>query len=270
MSRGRKYVFTPARRAALRKATAASAKSRKQSAGVRHSKSLGKAAIRGALVGGPAGAAAAVGVKAQGIAVSSAKRKIRKTVSVPKLPSSIGTVKQINGVGRGTGLSGLRKNTIPYARINKRASTVGVNAGTIIPGTRKRIVIGGYGRVESINRHTAVDKAIAGRKAKLMPAGSRRARLAPKAGKFLKRHGLMPRNPATRVNIGGSQTRLGTSRKGGPTIIVRRGSHRVSQNKSKIGVRSYDKRMGTIAGHKAKTKVARPQRRKAAKKRKRK
>ena len=150
--------------------------------------------------------------------------------------------------------------------MNKRGSTAGVNAGTIIPGTHKRIVVGGYARVESINKHTAVDKAIAGRKAKLIPVGSRRHKVAGKAHSFMKTHGLT-KNPALRGNIGGSQVRLGTSRAGGPTIIVRRGSHKTMQSKSKTGVRKYDRRMATIAGRKASK--PRPQRRKAAKKKKR-
>src|SRR4029077_9660855 len=119
---------------------------------------------------------------------------------------------------RGKGLSGLKRNTVPYTRINKRGSTIGVNAGTIIPGTRKRIVLGGYGRIETMNKHTAVDRAIAGRKARLIPRATKRARVAGRAHSFLSAHGLT-KNPALRVNIAGSQAQLGTSRMGGPTVI---------------------------------------------------
>ena len=260
----RPYRFTPARRAALRKAQEASAKQRKSSATVKHSKSLGKAAVRGALVGGPAGAVAAVGRKAESIAVGSAKRRIKKAAKpfMPKIPKSVG-VQRARRTSRGKGVKGLRSNAIPYARVNKRGSTVGVNSGTIIPGTSKRVVIGGYARVETMNRHTAVDKVIAGRKAKLLGTG-RRAKVVKHSTAFLKKHGVI-RNPALRMNVSGAQARLGTSRKGGATVIVRRGSHKTSTGLSRKGVQRYDKRMGTIAGRKAKK--PRPQRRKAAKKR---
>lgn len=267
MAKARKYVFTPARRAALAKATAASAKKRKLSAGAKakkHAKSVGNAAIGGALWGGPGGAAAAAGHKAGAIAVSSTRRRI-KAAGKKHIPASV-TTPHARRAGRGVGISGLRRNTIPYARVNKRSSTIGVNAGTIIPGTSKRIVVGGYGRIESTNKHTAVDKAIAGRKAKVIPVGSRRHKVAGKAHSFLSAHGLT-KNPALRGNIAGSQARLGTSRKGGPTVIVRRGSHRTMQSKSRAGIQRYDRRMATIAGRKASK--PRPQRRKAAKKKKR-
>lgn len=264
MAKARKYVFTPARRAALAKATAASAKKRRRAAPKRHAKAIGNAAIGGFLAAGPAGASAAAGHKAGAIAVSSTRKRIKKAVS-PRIPASV-TTPHARRAGRGVGISGLKRNTIPYARVNKRSSTVGVNAGTIIPGTNKRIVVGGYGRIESTSKHTSIDKAVAGRKAKLIPIGSRRHKAAGKAHSFLSAHGLT-KNPALRGNISGSQVRLGTSRKGGPTVIVRRGSHRTMQSKSRAGIRKYDRRMATIAGRKASK--PRPQRRKAAKKKKR-
>ena len=52
---------------------------------------------------------------------------------------------------RGVGVAGLQRNTVPYARINKRSGTVGVNSGTVIPFTGKRIAVGGYIRLENIN-----------------------------------------------------------------------------------------------------------------------
>ena len=81
MSKTRKYVFTPARRAALAKATAASAAKRKRDAPKRaakkHAKSIGNAAIGGFLAAGPAGASAMAGHKAGAIAVSSARRRVK-------------------------------------------------------------------------------------------------------------------------------------------------------------------------------------------------
>src|ERR1044071_218260 len=66
-----------------------------------------------------------------------------------------------NPVTRGVGKSGLARNTVPYLRANKRSQTGGFNAGTILPGTGKRIVFGGYVRVENVNRKGAIDKALA-------------------------------------------------------------------------------------------------------------
>jgi hypothetical protein len=266
MANAKRYVFTPARRAALRKAQLASAKKRKKNPIQRHGKSVGMAAAKAYLDGGPASAADVAGRKATGIAMRGAKKGVTRAVK-PHLPKSINQVKVGTGVGRGTGIKGLRKNTIPYARVNKRSSTVGVNAGTIIPGTKKRIVVGGYGKIESINKHTAVDSAIAGRKAKLFPTGTRRRKAASRTHGFLKHHGVL-KNPATRLNVSGSQVRLGTSRVAGPTVIVRRGGHKTAQPISKKGVQKYNSRMSVIAGKKAKK--PRPQRRRAAKKRKRK
>ena len=262
----RPYRFTPARRAALAKAQAASAKSRKSSATKRHSKSLGKAAVRGALTGGPAGAAVAVGNKAVSIGVQSTKRRVKKAAKpfMPKLPAHVGKA-QVARKGRGVGYSGLKRNAIPYARVNKRGSTVGANTGTIIPGTNKRIVIGGYARVETTSAQTSIDRVIGGRKAKFLGVGTKRAKAVKHGTAFLKKHGVI-RNPALRMGVAGSQVRLGTSRKGGATVIVRRGSHRTSTAASRKGVQRYDRRMSTIAGRKAKK--PRPQRRKAARKRK--
>lgn len=158
---------------------------------------------------------------------------------------------------RGTGIAGLKKNTIPYARVNKRSQTVGVNAGTIIPGTKKRVVVGGYVRVESTTKTTGVDKAVAAGVKRVAPKGTKRGVLA---GAVQSKAVLV--NPAVRGSIKGSQVRLGTSRSAGATVIVRRGKHKTAQPKSASGVQKYDRRMRTIAG--AKVKQPRAQRRKAS------
>lgn len=165
--------------------------------------------------------------------------------------------------GRGEGLSGLKKNTVPYVRANKRSQTVGVNAGTIIPGTNRRVVIGGYARIESTTKHTGVDRALNAAAAKAVGGkGTRRARVASAVTKR-----VSIKNPALRKAVGGGQFRLGTSRSAGPTVIVRRGKHKTPQSKTAKGVQRYDARMHSIAGKKAATKKPRPQRRKAGKRR---
>ena len=159
-------------------------------------------------------------------------------------------------VKRGIGVAGLQKNTVPYARINKRSWTVGVNTGTIIPFTGKRISFGGYVRVENRSRkNNPIDKA----QSKI---ANRLARPGTKPGRARKwfNDNVVVQNPAVRANVGGAQVRLGTSRNAGATVIVRRGNHKAVQRKTMQGVRKYDRRMKTIGGQKARK--SRKQRRK--------
>jgi hypothetical protein len=162
---------------------------------------------------------------------------------------------------RPTGFKGLKRSTIPYARVNKRSQTVGVNAGTIIPGTKKRIVGGAYLRVESTTRHTTADR-VAGKAVKsVFPKGTRRG----KAAGFLRKN-LSVNNPAIRgTTPKGNSIRLGTSRGAGPTVIVRRGRHKTSQSKSVAGVQRYNNRIAAVKGKRIGAKKGRPARRKAAK-----
>lgn len=157
-----------------------------------------------------------------------------------------------NPVTRGQGSAGFKKNFIPYARANKRSQTTGFNSGTIIPGTGKRIVLGGYVRVENVNRKGAIDKALMKAGNKAMPYGTKRG----KVRKYFKEN-VTVTNPALRANVGKGQVRLSTSRGAGPTITVRRGHHKVPLAKSRAGVKRYDTRMRTIRKRKS-----RPQRRK--------
>ena len=57
-------------------------------------------------------------------------------------------------------------------------------------------------------------------------------------------------NPTVRAKVGGAQVRLGTSRRGGPTIIVRKGRHKVVEMKSYSGTKRYNKRMRTVQNSK--------------------
>lgn len=195
------YVFTPARKAAWRKAVEASAKKR-----------------RG----------------------RSVRKKRRLYSSDP--------------VKRGQGQAGLRKNFTPYVRINKRSQTLGFNTGTVIPGTGKRVAFGNYIRLESTNkRNNPVDRAIGVVSGKFGNSGK------PAAVKKYFRENVEVRSPAVRANVPGGQLRLGTSRGGGTTLIVRRGKHKALERKSRSGVRKYETRMGVLSRSKAKK--PRPQRR---------
>lgn len=165
---------------------------------------------------------------------------------------------------RGSGLSGLRRNTVPYVRVNKRSGTAGINTGTLIPGTSKRIAIGGYARLETTRSKTAVDRFVDKGINKVFPKGTR----GSKTVSYLRKN-VKITNPAVRANFPGVQARVGTSRRAGATVIIRRGKHKTSWDKSFKGVQKYDRRMATIAGERAKKgKRSRPQRRRAARKKK--
>lgn len=151
---------------------------------------------------------------------------------------------------RGSGLTGLQNNTRPYLRTNKLSTTVGVNSGTVIPGTRKRIAIGAYARVETIDKkNTALDKVVGKGGKKLAPAGTTRRKIINR----VKKH-VSINSPALRVNVGGAQARLGTSRDAGPTLIVRKGQHKVPRKASKAAIKKYNTRMTKIQS----TKVGKP------------
>jgi len=168
---------------------------------------------------------------------------------------------------RGVGIKGLKANFVPYARVNKRSQTVGYNAGSLIPGTHRRIVTGAYVRVESTRNKTAVDRFVAKGAKKVFPTGTKRGKVA---GHLHKNVALS--TPAARASVKGHSVRVGTSRGAGPTIIVRRGQHKTPIAKSQKGIAKYEKRIRTITDKrtkaKAKKRKPRPQRRRAARKKK--
>lgn len=178
------------------------------------------------------------------------------SIPKPKAPKS-----QSGRKTRGVGTKGLRSNFVPYARVNKRSQTVGYNAGTLIPGTHRRIVTGAYVRVESTKNKTVADRFVAKHAKRVFPEGSKRG----KAARSLKNN-VSVVNPALRASVKGHQVRLGTSRGAGPTVIVRRGKHKTPIAESVVGTAKYDRRMKAIAGKKAVKKKPRPQRRNTRKK----
>lgn len=136
---------------------------------------------------------------------------------------------------RGEGVSGLKKNVVPYVRVNKRSQTVGYNTGTIVTGSNSRLVVGTYVRRESINKKNGVDKRIEEFMGAIAPKNSKRG----KARAYVKKNVVIT-NPALRANLRGSQVRLSTSRGAGPTIVVRRGRHKVSEQASRKAIKRYD------------------------------
>jgi hypothetical protein len=150
---------------------------------------------------------------------------------------------------RGQGFAGLKRNFVPYARVNKGSGTGGFNVGTVIPGTGKRIVFGGYSRIETMNRLTTVDRMISKKANQLMPFGTKRGAVRTFWNKKVSIN-----TPTVRVKMGGGEARLGTSRRHGPTLIFRKGQHKVVAAKTFGGTRRYKRKMNTIQNAKARTK----------------
>lgn len=161
-----------------------------------------------------------------------------------------------SATNRGKGFKGLKKNTVPYVRVNKRSQTIGAAAGTIIPGTHKRIVFWGGARLENTTKKGAVDKALNAAATAAAPHGTKRGQVRA----YLKKNVTMT-NPAIRGALGGAEVRLGTSRGAGPTIIVRRGKHKVSQQASSRAIKRYDTHARKLNAKRQPKQ--RPQRRKA-------
>ncbi|HPE53016.1 MAG TPA: hypothetical protein PK852_02755 [Mesotoga prima] len=136
---------------------------------------------------------------------------------------------------RGIGKKGFKANFVPYARVNKHSITIGHNTGAIIPGTRKRAVTGGYFRIENTHKKGAIDRQVDRALNALAPKGTRRAKLR----RYLKRN-VVVTNPAIRASVNNVEARLGTSRGVGPTVIVRRGRHKVSPQGSRSALKRYD------------------------------
>jgi hypothetical protein len=197
---------------------------------------------------------AKAGNKAFGAGVKAAGLKVSKSSGTDNTGVTIKGVK-------------LPIHFVPYVRVNKRSQTVGYNVGTkIIPGTGgRRLSIGRYVRLEDTKKKTAVDRFVDKGVAKVFPGTTRRGKVATYA-----RKNFQITNPTVRGSIRNAQVRLGTSRGAGPTIIVRRGKHKVAQPKSQRGVAKYDASMSKIAGKRSATgvKKSRPQRRRAARRKK--
>src|SRR5574337_497551 len=158
------------------------------------------------------------------------------------------------------GFPGLKKNFKPYIRVNKRSTTIGYATGTRIAGKQARLVTGRYIRVEGTGKLTTVDKAVNRVANRAFPKGSKRS-----TGLAAFRNHVHISTPAVRAQFGqsatnprrkGVQFRLGTARpygksRTGPTLVITRGTHKTSWDKSFKGMQKYDNRMSQIAGKKA-------------------
>ena len=167
--------------------------------------------------------------------------------------------------GRGVGVQGLERNLIPYARISKRSATVGANTGTFIPFTNKRVTFGGYFKFEDAKKVTDVDRIAGKAWNAIAPKGS----TADLVGRHIAKH-VKVDNPALRYSAPGTgsrngvEVRLGTSRKSGPTLTIRRGTHKRTRSESISGIKKFDTQMRKVQGKRVKQSTPRPTRRRQA------
>lgn len=168
--------------------------------------------------------------------VSAAKRKGKRKPGTRRRYTS-------NIAKRGSGFGGLKVNFVPYVRANKRSQTGGFNAGTHLPGTGKRVVLGGYVRIENTSRKGAIDAALARSGNIVAPRGTKRGSVRG----YLKNN-VTFKNPGIRANVRGHTVSLGTSRGAGPTIILRRGRKPTPIRKSRAGIQRFDKNVNQRVG----------------------
>jgi hypothetical protein len=146
-----------------------------------------------------------------------------------------------------TGGSGNRRvvNAVPYARVSPRSVTGGVNAGTKL-GSKHRLVIGGYARIE----RTTTTK------------GEKQLKQALDNATPLAKFGLK-KIMSKQAKIGkNASAHLGTSSSGLPSVIIRRGMSKVPGDKRAKGIQQFNAAMERNAAGK-KVKKTRPQRRKS-------
>lgn len=151
---------------------------------------------------------------------------------------------------------------VPYARASLRSQTIGANAGFDVPGlrTKRRVSFGGYVRVERRqasmvenrirnNYNGAVNKLVS----KLSP-NSKADPFVKKAVQYVAREQVNKRLGRQFRVIGtdSSFARLGTSRYGLPSVVVRKGRSRVSDADRAKGRSDFNRAMSNLqAGKKA-------------------
>lgn len=164
--------------------------------------------------------------------------------------------KKYNAGGR----SEVKANFSPYTRINQQGITVGYNTGAGIPFSKFRISNGAYSRVERRANDKPVTSFVKGKASRVIP-NTKLTRGIAKA----KKDYVSVSPSGRRVSVNGYQARMGTSRTGGKTLVIRKGLHPVSPSKTVRGVQSYNEAMESIykpgTGKRKKARNPRPQRR---------
>lgn len=157
---------------------------------------------------------------------------------------------------------------VPYARGSLRSGTVGVNAGTPLT-SKARLSFGGYVRLEK-TQTGKLEKKIAQTHETTVNAIVKKISPSRKMDPFVREsirqvsRAQINKRIGGQVRIPGTDTahaRVGTSRYGLPSVVIRKGRSRVSSGKRNDGIADFNDRMRNLqAGRKVK-KTARPQRR---------
>lgn len=166
--------------------------------------------------------------------------------------------------------SGVKKKVaiVPYGRASLRSQSFGVNTGTNISKTR-RVSAGFYIRLER-KAPSKLEKGITSAHRNSINAVVKKLSPHEKVEPFVEKAVRGVISSQVRKHIGGERqvgnknafARLGTSRGGSPSIIVRRGQTKVSAPKRGAGIHQYNSDMAALQGSRAKAKVPREQRRK--------
>lgn len=151
------------------------------------------------------------------------------------------------------GVKHLRKNFVPYTRINQRSVTVGANTGAGIPFSNKRVSMGSYFRIENKNKRKPLNEFITRTADKFVKPGTRAHALRQFASESIKVD-----SPVVRMKFGPVETQTSTSRASGPTVVIRRGQRKVRLAETKAGVAEYDRRMRVLFGQKKRRKQHKP------------
>lgn len=162
---------------------------------------------------------------------------------------------------------GKRVAVVPYARASLRSQTVGVNTGAPISPNR-RISAGFYFRLER-TKPNKVEKAITTAHRNSVNAVVKKLSPHKAVEPYVEKAVRGVVSSQIQKHIGGERRlgkgnafgRLGTSRGGSPSIIVRKGQSKVSRPKRQAGISQYNTDMAAIQGSRAKAKVPRAQRR---------
>ncbi len=172
-----------------------------------------------------------------------------------------------DAAGRWT--AGRKVAAVPYARASLRSQTVGLNAGTNL--TRNyRVSIGGYARIER-RSSSQVESAIRNTNDKAINRITKKLSPSEKLEPLVEAGVRKAQQRAFRKVLGGQHdlgkgvsARVGTSRLGLPSVVLRKGTHKVGDKKRNAGIDRYNSRMQGIKQTRAAAKTPRPQRRKKA------
>lgn len=152
-----------------------------------------------------------------------------------------------------------KANAVPYARISPRSITGGFDAGAPI-GKHHRVVIGSYVRVErrgpgkyEKGTRENVDRLIKG----YVP-NEFHQKIVKKGLVFAAQKGL---GKEVRVGKTRAHARVGTSKSGLPSLILRRGASPKSEKARAAGLKKYNADMRSLRAAQAKAKKPRAQRR---------